>query len=321
MDIKNIVFFGTPDFAVATLDSLLKSGYNVSAVVTVPDKPAGRGLKIRESDVKKYAVKNNLYILQPDDLGEEKFLKQLKEIGPDFQIVVAFRKLPKEVYTLAPMGTINLHASLLPQYRGAAPINWAIINGEKETGVTTFYINDRIDEGYILLQRKTDIMAEDDAGSLYERLKVMGTELVIETLKGIAENRLKPRAQIINEGVKIRKAPKIQKSDCKINWNLKGEDIINHIRALSPYPGAYTEIISKEGNRYYIKIYSAKFELCDTEYKTVGILTDGKTYLNVVVEDGLIGLLIVQMTGKTNMYISAFLRGFQLNNDFRVCMT
>jgi len=156
---------------------------------------------------------------------------------------------------------------------------------------------------------------------LYERLKVMGTELVIETLKGIAENRLKPRAQIINEGVKIRKAPKIQKSDCKINWNLKGEDIINHIRALSPYPGAYTEIISKEGNRYYIKIYSAKFELCDTEYKTVGILTDGKTYLNVVVEDGLIGLLIVQMTGKTNMYISAFLRGFQLNNDFRVCMT
>jgi len=320
MKIKKIVFYGTPDFAVATLGNLLKSGYTIAAVVTVADKPSGRGLKMSESAVKKYAVENNLKIFQPDDLKEEGFVNSIKSIKPDLQIVVAFRKLPIDVYSLSPLGTINLHASLLPQYRGAAPINWAIINGEKETGVTTFYINDRIDEGQILLQKKTMINNEEDAGALYERLKFIGAELVVETLKGIEENILKPRIQKIEDKKNIKKAPKIEKKDCKINWHLSGECIINQIRGLSPYPGAYTELISNN-NRFYIKVYSAKFEFCDTDYKIGTLLTDGKTYLNVVVKGGLVGLMNIQAAGKVNMYISSFLRGFPMNNTFSISMT
>jgi len=319
MSIKRIIFFGTPDFAVATLKAIHNSEFEVAAVVTVPDKPAGRGLKLKESDVKIFAIENNLPVLQPVSLLSTDFQGTLKALKPDLQVVVAFKKLPREVYTIAPYGTINLHASLLPYYRGAAPINWAIINGEPETGVTTFFINDQIDEGHILLQEKHMIVPDDNAGTLYEKLKLIGADLTVKTLQGLNSGNLKARPQIFNKSTLIKKAPKIFKDDCKINWNKSGKDIINFIRGLSPYPGAFTTLISSNTDKTYgIKVYKADFEEVICTFPIGTILTDKKTFLKVVVIDGLVSLQYIQMTGRATMPASSFLSGFREIDNFKV---
>jgi len=319
MKINRIIFFGTPDFSVETLKAICEAGYEVAAVVTTPDKPAGRGLKLRESDVKLYALEHHLPLLQPDNLSNVAFHQQLIDLKPDVQIVVAFKKLPIEVFTIPPMGTINLHASLLPYYRGAAPINWAIINGEKETGVTTFYINEKIDEGHILLQEKVNISESDTAASLYNKLKMLGAALTVETLNKLSENTLtsKPQINLINPAKKI--APKIQKNDCMIRWNKSGKEIINFIRGLSPYPCAFTELIFSSGEKSLLKIYTADFEQFKIDKPIGSLVTDGKTFLKIVCNDGLVSLLNIQLAGKVRMDITYFLRGFQQIQDIRIC--
>lgn len=315
--IKKIVFFGTPEFAVATLDALYKAGFEIGYVVTVPDKPAGRGLKITESDVKRYAQAKQLPVLQPENLSDIDFVNKIKAYNPDIQVVVAFRKLPYEVFSIPKSGTINVHASLLPQYRGAAPINWALINGEKETGITTFIINDKIDQGAILLQKSLTIDENDNAGILHDKLKELGATVLLETITGLNNDVLKPQIQQICN-MPLKKAPKIQKADCKINWLQKGQQIITHIKGLSPYPGAFTELISDKGERYIFKIYNVCFSEGNHNYTSGKIITDGKTFLRIMVIDGLVSLQQVQLSGKTNMHISEFLRGFQINSNFSV---
>ncbi len=315
--IKKIVFFGTPEFAVASLDALYKAGYEIGYVVTVPDKPAGRGLKITESDVKKYAVEKQLQVLQPENLAEIEFINKIKTYNPDIQVVVAFRKLPSEVFSISRAGTINVHASLLPEYRGAAPINWALINGETETGITTFVINDKIDQGEILMQKRLPIEVTDNAGILHDKLKKLGAALLLETITGLNDGILTPQKQQYSN-LALKKAPKIRKSDCKINWLQKGDKIIAHIKGLSPYPGAFTELISDKGERYMLKIYDAIYKEDKTPIEPGKIITDNKTFLNIMLNDGLVSLQQVQLSGKTNMHISKFLRGFQMNSNFCV---
>ena len=242
----------------------------------------------------------------------------MKELHADLFIVVAFRMLPKSVWEIPTCGTINLHASLLPQYRGAAPINFAIINGEKETGVTTFFINDKIDEGKILLQEKIEIVKTDTAGTLYDKLKYAGAALIVKTIHKISDNLIIPVAQSQYPNLYDKKAPKIQKPDCRINWDKSGRDICNLIRGLSPYPGAFTELISSNGEKHYIKIYTAEYISGNPDKQAGSIITDGRTFLNVVTKDGLVSLLNVQLTGKVKMDVSAFLRGFQVNSEFKV---
>lgn len=314
---KKIVFFGTPEFAVASLDALYEAGYEIGYVVTVPDKPAGRGLRMTESDVKRYANEKQLHVLQPENLSEIDFVNKIKAYCPDIQVVVAFRKLPYDVYSIPKSGTINVHASLLPHYRGAAPINWALINGEKETGITTFIINDKIDQGAILLQKSLPIDKNDNAGILHDKLMKLGAALLLDTITALNNETLKPQMQQ-NSTIPLKKAPKIQKADCKINWLQKAHKVISHIKGLSPYPGAYTEIISEKGNRFIFKIYDACFKEENHSNTPGEIITDGKTFLDIIVIDGLVSLQQVQLSGKTNMHISEFLRGFQINSNFSV---
>ena len=297
---------GTPEFAVASLDAICREGYDVAAVVTVPDRKVGRGQKVQFSAVKKYAMEHNLPVLQPENLKSEDFVKALQKIDADLFVVVAFRMLPKVVWEMPKMGTFNLHASLLPQYRGAAPINWAIINGEKETGVTTFFLNEKIDEGAILLQQKTPISAEDTAESLHDRLASIGAEMVVETIKGLVSNRLVAQKQ---QPVKnMRLAPKIYKDDCEIDWGKEGEGIVNFVRGLCPYPAATTKITDTNGNNHSFKIYKVTFEA--GEGSTCGELkTDGKKYLKIGCKGGFINILSLQIEGKRENSIEDFLRG------------
>lgn len=306
-----IVFFGTPEFAVASLDMLVKSGYEISAVVTAPDKPAGRGLEIKMPAVKEYAFTKHLKVLQPEDLKSEEFISQLKEINPDLGVVVAFRKMPKEVFSLPKHGTFNLHASLLPHYRGAAPINWAIINGEKETGVTTFFLEEEIDTGKIILRAKENIFEDDTAGTLYERLKKDGADLVLKTVRAIETGNYSTEEQsaFVKPSEKLKPAPKIFKDDCRINWKKKAEDLYDFIRGLSPYPTAWTEI--KKGNEVlFLKLFRTSKEITETSHAPGSIITDGKTYLKIAVKDGFIHLSEVQLAGRKKMGIEEFLRGF-----------
>lgn len=320
MSVNRIVFFGTPEFATHTLKALLDEGFDIPAVVTVPDMPAGRGLKLKESDVKRFANSMSIPVLQPVQLNDTAFINQLEALKPDLQVVVAFKKLPVSVFNLPPVGTINLHASLLPNYRGAAPINHAIINGETETGVTTFFLNDKIDAGHILLQKRVPILENDNAGSLHDKLKTEGAELVIETLRALNNNLIIPVPQDKNI-VGLRSAPKLFKTDCLINWSDTCENIYNKIRGLSPYPGAYTDIISPEGVTYSLKVYESSFERTNISLSAGSLLTDGKTYLKVVAADGLVTLQHIQLTGKVSMSADTFLRGFRLNNNFRAMAT
>jgi len=313
-----IVYMGTPDFAVAPLDALVKSGYNVAAVVTAPDKQAGRGLKIQESAVKKYAVSKGLRILQPEKLKSQDFLDELNSIQPDLQIVVAFRMLPEIVWKLPISGTFNLHASLLPQYRGAAPINWAIINGEEKTGVTTFFINENIDTGNILMSAETPVLPTESAGELHDRLMHLGADLVLKTVRAI-ENKTydsKPQQHVTSIS-ELKSAPKIYKEDCRINWNQNADKVFNLIRGLSPYPAAFTELISPDGSTHYIKVFHSTKEISQHNFKPGKIVTDGKTHLSIAVTDGFIHLQEVQLSAKKKMPIDLFLRGFSMNSEWK----
>ncbi|MCF8297072.1 MAG: methionyl-tRNA formyltransferase [Saprospiraceae bacterium] len=311
---------GTPQFAVSSLDILIKNGYNVVGVITAPDKPAGRGKKITESDVKKYALENGLNILQPTNLKDESFIHELMELRADLQIVVAFRMLPEIVWNMPPMGTFNLHASLLPQYRGAAPINWAIINGEKETGLTTFFLKHEIDTGSIISSEKVIIENEDTVGDLHDKLMRFGANLVLKSVKLIQENSFKPtpQSEIIENHMIIKTAPKIFKEDCRINWDESIENLYNFIRGLSPYPAAFSEFISPDDNIFSFKIFKASI-IPDSNIRFENkILTDGKSYLYIKVNGGLLYINEIQIAGKKRMPIEDFLRGFPINTTWKL---
>ncbi len=300
---------GTPEFAVASLHKLVKAGCNIVGVITAPDKPAGRGMQLTESAVKKYAIENNLKILQPEKLKAPEFLEELKLLKADLQVVVAFRMLPEVVWNMPRQGTINLHGSLLPLYRGAAPINWAVINGEKETGVTTFKLQHAIDTGDILLSQKINIGEEETAGELHDRMKEIGAELLLKTVIGLSEGTLKETPQdqqsTINYQLStLSHAPKIFTETCKIDWTKNAEDIYNLIRGLSPYPAAFTFLKDKK-----LKIYKAEKEITDANKNTGEISTDNKTYLKFSCNNGLISVKELQLEGKKKMNVEDFLRG------------
>jgi methionyl-tRNA formyltransferase len=315
-----IVFMGTPEFAVSSLDRLLSARYNIIAVVTAPDKPAGRGLTLHQSDVKKYALSKGLNILQPEKLRDPDFIEELTSLKPDLQIVVAFRMLPEVIWKLPSLGTFNLHASLLPQYRGAAPINWAIINGEKETGVTTFFLNDKIDAGNIILSEAVQISPDENAGELHDRLMLSGADLVVRTVQAIQQNSYKTTEQEKLTIDKIKSAPKIFKQDCKIDWSRTNEDVYNFIRGLSPYPGAFTEIFSEDGKKFTIKIFRSSKTIQESKTSAGSVVTDGRSYLAIATTDGLIRIEEIQLTGKKIMRIDEFLRGFPINETYRASL-
>jgi len=308
-----IVFMGTPPFAVASLDALVKAGFTICAVVTAPDKPAGRGLQLQQSAVKKYAVENNLPVLQPVKLKDPAFTSALESLNANVFVVVAFRMLPEIVWNMPPMGTINVHGSLLPSYRGAAPINWAVINGEKETGVTTFKLKAAIDTGNILLQDKLPITEADTAGTIHDKMMVLGAHLLITTLHGIINNTLleKDQEEIINNDPNLLKhAPKIFTETCTINWNNTAESIFNLIRGLSPFPGALTKLDDK-----IFKIFAAQKEICSHQNPAGSVLTDNKTYLKFACADGYLHITDLQLEGKKRMQVQDFLRGYSIKNE------
>lgn len=307
----SIIFMGTPDFAVASLDAIHQAGYDIKAVVTVPDRQSGRGQKITFSPVKDYAMQHNLPLLQPEKLRDETFLEALRQLNADLFVVVAFRMLPKVVWDMPKMGTFNLHASLLPDYRGAAPINWAVINGETESGVTTFMLNERIDEGGILLQEKTPISPDDNAGTLHDRLMEIGKELVVKTIEGLADGTLKPQPQTSVENPK--NAPKIFKDDCRIDWQKPGTEIVNFVRGMSPYPAAFMELKYPNGEVVPFKIFDVTFEK-GTSNADFAIITDQKKYLKIAINDGYIAINALQMGGKRRNSAENFLIGNNVIN-------
>ena len=309
-----IVFMGTPEFAVASLDALVNAGGNIVGVITAPDKPAGRGMKLTQSAVKQYAIAHGLNTLQPEKLKNPAFLEELRALKADIQVVVAFRMLPELVWNMPPMGTINLHGSLLPQYRGAAPINWAVINGEKETGVTTFKLQHEIDTGNILLQERFPIGEDETAGEVHDRMKAIGARLLVTTIKGLAEGTLKetPQESIVNSDSpftihhSLRHAPKIFTETGKIDWTKPVDDIYNLIRGLSPYPGAFTELQGK-----MLKIYRARKEHAALTPDSLKWQTDHKTWLKYAASDGYIYVMELQLEGKKKMTVEEFLRGYR----------
>ncbi|MBY0543406.1 MAG: methionyl-tRNA formyltransferase [Sphingobacteriaceae bacterium] len=300
-----IVFMGTPDFAVASLSALQQAGLNIVGVVTAADKPAGRGQKINESAVKKYAVENGLKVLQPLKLKGPQFLADLKSLNADLFVVVAFRMLPEVVWQMPEKGTINLHGSLLPHYRGAAPINHVIINGEKETGVTTFFLKQEIDTGDVIFADSVAISDSETAGDLHDKLMVVGANLLVKTVKAIEADDYNEVPQLQSEDLKS--APKIFKEFCKVNWDNTNQSVYNHIRGLSPYPTAFTVLNDKA-----LKIFNAEPENIQPEIKAGDYLTDNKTYLKFATKDGFIKLLDLQLEGKKRMLIDEFLRGVRL---------
>lgn len=297
---------GTPEFAVASLDALVQAGCHIVGVITAPDKPAGRGMKLTESAVKKYAVEKGLYILQPEKLKHENFIQALRDLKADIQIVVAFRMLPEIVWNMPAMGTINVHGSLLPQYRGAAPINWAVINGEKETGVTTFKLKHEIDTGNILLQKSFPITEDETAGEVHDKMKMIGAELLVETIKRLAEGSLKETEQSTgnDQPSVVKHAPKIFTETCKIDWNKSVDEIHNLIRGLSPFPGAFTSLDGKT-----FKIYKSKKEKSNHNLAFGTFVSDGKTFLKFACSNGFIYAIEIQLEGKKRMFIEDFLRG------------
>ncbi len=302
-----IVFMGTPEFAVSSLDALVQAGCNVVGVITAPDKPAGRGLQLNESAVKKYAVEKNLNILQPEKLKNPEFVETLKQLNADVQVVVAFRMLPEIVWNMPRLGTINVHASLLPQYRGAAPINWAIINGEKESGVTTFKLQHEIDTGNILLQKKVAITETMNVGELYEILKEEGAKLAVQTIQQIAENKITETEQPTandQQPTLLKHAPKIFTETCKLDFSKTTEEVYNLIRGLSPYPAAFTIINNKK-----FKIFSAEKVFEPLQHNTGEVFSDNKTFIKIACNDGYISLADIQPEGKKRMNVGDFLRG------------
>ena len=312
---KKIIFFGTPSFAVTSLDKI-NSKFIVDYVVTSPDNRSGRGQKLNESDVKKYTLKNKIKTLQPSNLMDEEFINQIKGLKPDLIIVVAFRKLPAEVFNIPRHGTINLHASLLPNYRGAAPINWCLMNGEIKTGVTTFYINEKIDQGDILLQKEIMIKNEDDFGSLYNKLSEVGAELVVKTVEGIFNNSLKPIKQNFIDDLKL--APKLNSENTRINWSRSTSDIIGKIKGLSPKPGAWTMIKNGE-NRFRLKILKAvkkKEPLLKNNLNGKIVINNGE--LHIYNEDGAINCSVIQLENKREMTSKELLNGLRFDENSHV---
>ena len=323
---------GTPDFAVEPLRRLVEAGKNIVAVVTMPDKPAGRGHKIQFSPVKEYALSVNLPILQPVNLKDPEFVEQLRSYQADLQIVVAFRMLPEIVWNMPPLGTFNLHASLLPQYRGAAPINWAVINGETETGITTFFLQHEIDTGNIIQQQKIDIAPDDNAGIVHDKLMYLGSDLVLQTVNQIESGNLTStpqdaiycppvlggraqRAEGVNNSqlsTNLKPAPKIFKETCRINFNTTAESVRNLVRGLAPYPAAWIELADAEGNTTNMKIYEVSKELCTPTHPAGRLICDGKKILKVAVLDGYIHLDQVQLAGKKRMPATDLMRGTDL---------
>ncbi|MEO6218892.1 MAG: methionyl-tRNA formyltransferase [Ginsengibacter sp.] len=306
-----IIFMGTPDFAIPSLEKILDAGYDVIAVITAPDKPAGRGMQLNQSAIKKIALLEGLKILQPEKLKNPEFIDELKNLEADLQVVVAFRMLPEIIWNMPPMGTINLHGSLLPQYRGAAPINWAIINGEKETGVTTFKLKHEIDTGDILLQQKIEIGDTETAGELHDRMKEIGAELLIQTFDRLKENKLKEIPQhkiqrVSSYEMPLHRAPKITSETCEINWNKNAEEIINLIRGLSPYPAAFTFLKEKK-----LKVFSAEKKIMQAKENCGEMITDHKSYLKFACSNGYILIKELQMEGKKKMNVEDFLRGWR----------
>jgi methionyl-tRNA formyltransferase len=311
MNDLRIIFMGTPEFAVPSLDKLLQAGYNIVGVITAPDKPAGRGMNLQQSAIKKFAVEKGLKILQPDKLKSGDFLKELKELHADLQIVVAFRMLPEVVWSMPLMGTINLHASLLPQYRGAAPINWAIINGEKQTGATTFKLQHQIDTGDILLQQKINIGEDETAGELHDRMKEIGADLLVKTIDELVEGKVKEIPQSLatdnqQPATDIKHAPKLSTETFQINWNKNVNEIYDLIRGLSPYPAAFTFLNGKT-----LKIFKAKKEIKQRLIAPGEFETDKKIFLKFACNNGYISVTEIQLEGKKRMDIQDFLRGYK----------
>ena len=313
-----IAYFGTPEFAASQLEAILKAGYEVAVVVTMPDKPAGRGRKIQYSDVKKTALEHNLPLLQPEKLKDPMFLEQLASFQANLFIVVAFRMLPAVVWQMPELGTFNLHASLLPQYRGAAPINFAIINGETETGLTTFFLNEEIDMGAVIMREKVAIRPDQTAGELHDELMVLGNQVVVKTIKKIEKGEVCALPQDeMTEGQPLKPAPKISKEFCNVDWSQDCQTVYNHIRGLSPYPAAHTSILSENGEVIELKIFSSVIEHCLPEVPIGSVVTDNKKYLKIALKDGFIHLTQVQQAGKKAMPIADFLRGTQLLGSWK----
>ena len=306
-----IVFMGTPEFAVASLKRLVEEGYNIVAVVTTPDKPAGRGQKLHESDVKVAARELGLPILQPEKLRDPEFVEAMQELKPDLGIVIAFRMLPEVIWAMPRLGTFNLHASLLPQYRGAAPINWAIINGEKETGITTFLLNHEIDKGAIIAQHTEPILAEDNIGTMYDKLMTKGCDLVVDTVEKIASGDFTAIEQMHIDEATLKPAPKIFKDDCRIDWSWEGERIVNFVRGLSPYPAAWSPMFVEGEERGSAKIFDVKFEPKQHSFEAGKIFSDGKESISVSCTDGIIHIHSMQLAGKKRMSNHDLLLGFR----------
>ena len=315
MEKLRIVFMGTPEFAVGILDTIIKNNYEVVGVITAADKPAGRGQKIKYSAVKEYALENNLPLLQPTNLKDEAFLSELKALNANLQIIVAFRMLPKVVWELPKYGTFNLHASLLPNYRGAAPINWAIINGETKTGVTTFYIDDKIDTGAMILSSEIEIGDDENAGQLHDRLMNLGGATVIETLQLIEQGKVNPKIQENNFDIKT--AYKLDKENCKIDWTEPAKEIHNLIRGLSPYPAAWCFFKDNE-QEWNVKIYEAKI-IEEVHSEKIGQIFASKKELKIAVNGGFIQILSLQFPGKKKMTASEFLNGMSFSEKAYVC--
>lgn len=311
-DLK-ILFSGTPDFAVESLKILFENGYNICGVITAPDKPAGRGMQMQQSAVKKYAQSKGLLILQPEKLKDAAFLSQVASLKADLHIVVAFRMMPEQLWSMPRLGTLNLHASLLPQYRGAAPINRAIMNGETTTGVTTFFLKHEIDTGDIILSDKVDIGPTETAGELHDRLMHIGAALVLKTVQQIEKGNLSttPQNSITST---IKHAPKIFKNDCILNWSDKTSTVFNQIRGLSPYPGAFTMLEDKNGKSLTLKIYIASVVESKELLEAGKIISDNKSFINIATSDGIISIKELKLEGKKRMNVEDFLRGFSIND-------
>lgn len=310
MEKLRIVFMGTPDFAVGILDAIYQNNYEIVGVVTAVDKPAGRGQKINESAVKKYAIEKNLKVLQPTNLKSEEFLEELRLLNANLQVVVAFRMLPEVVWKMPKLGTFNLHASLLPEYRGAAPINWAIINGETETGVTTFFIDDKIDTGAMILNKKVEIAPEESAGELHDKLMHLGKEAVLETLQQIEQGSVQTTIQ---PNYETKTAYKLNKENTKINWSLPGQQIVNLIRGLHPHPSAWSNFIH-QNQILQVKIHKAEFEKIKPTHQPLEVIIEKKN-LKICVSDGYIHIKELQMPGKKSTDIVSFLNGFHFSID------
>lgn len=311
-----IIYMGTPEFAVEPLRKLVEAGKNIVAVVTMPDKPAGRGYKLQFSAVKEYALSVGLPILQPTNLKSEDFIAELRDYNADLQIVVAFRMLPEVVWNMPRLGTFNLHASLLPQYRGAAPINWAVINGETKTGVTTFFLKHEIDTGNIIMQESIDITDDDNAGTIHDKLMMLGSELVLKTVNAIEQGNVQSVPQ---PELELKPAPKIFKETCRLNFNADGTSVRNHVRGLAPYPAAWIELENEKGERTSMKIYEVEIEPYGHNLACGIMVCDGKKEMKITVADGYIKLLSVQLAGKKRMSAEDLMRGTDMRNRKVVC--